>query len=85
MIDYNKLDSEDLQFVEEMKQIFAEGQETVFEYNNIDFYVDYENGKIWISEDKEGGRNFYFDTPEDFFEVFLLDGQEFLDRLNELA
>jgi hypothetical protein len=86
--DLSKLEREDLEFVAEMLFVFNHGNETGFEYNGIDFgidYADYKTGKIWVYEDKEGGRNFYFDTPEDFFEVFLLDGQAFLERLNELS
>lgn len=85
MMDYSKLSVEDLEFVEEYKQIFEEGQEISFGYNGIVFHVDYKGEKIWVYEEKKDGRDWYFDTPEDFFEVFLLDGEDFLKRLDELA
>ena len=83
--DYSKLSVEDAEFVEEYRKIFAEGQEISFSYNGIVFHVDYNAEKIWVHEDKEGGRNWYFDTPDDFFEAFLLDGNIFLNKLDELA
>ncbi|MDE7167901.1 MAG: YheC/YheD family protein [Clostridia bacterium] len=85
MIDLTKLDRDNLEFVEEYTQIFAACEEDLFEYNGIDFGIDYKDGKIWVYEDKENGRNFLFNTPEDFFEVFLLDGEEFLQKLDEIA
>lgn len=85
MTDYSKLSVEDAEFVEEYRQIFAEGQEISFAYNGIVFHVDYKDEKIWVYEYKEGGRNWYFDTLDDFFDVFLLDGDVFLNKLDELA
>lgn len=83
--DFSKLDREDLEFVADMMFVFSHCDVTAFEYNGIDFCVDYMDGKIWVYEDKENGRDFYFDLPEDFFEVFLLDGEPFIKRLNEIA
>ncbi len=85
MIDLKKLDRDDLEFVAEMMFIFNHHDETGFEQCDIEFGVDYKDDKIWVYEDKENGRNFYFKSAEDFFEVFLLDGKQFLDKLDEIA
>lgn len=83
--DFSKMSREDLEFVAEMLVVFNHHDETGFEQCGIDFGVDYKDDKIWVYEDKENGRNFYFTLPEDFFEVFLLDGKPFLDKLDEIA
>lgn len=85
MTDYSKLSVEDAEFVREMREVFLNGDETGFLYNGFEFDISYQNNKIVIYEDKEGGRNWYFDTPDDFFDVFLSDGDVFLNKLDELA
>lgn len=64
---------------------FKNYDEQGFGYNGIEYLIDYENGKILIYEDKENGRKCVFDTPEDFFEHFMLDGKPIIERLEELT
>ena len=85
MLDLEKMSRIDLEFVAEMMFVFSHNDETHFEKDGIDFGIDYKDNKIWVYEDKKDGRNFYFTLPEDFFEVFLLDGDPFLDKLNAIA
>ena len=81
---YN-LDEESFEIYQSFISIFASFTEQGFGYNGVDYGIDYENGKILIYEDKKDGREWLFDTPEDFFEHFMLDGKPIIEKLNDLT
>lgn len=64
---------------------FNNFDEQGFGYKGVEYCIDYENGKICIYEDKENGQKWVFDTPEDFFECFILDGKPIIELLEELT
>ncbi len=65
--------------------IFEYYDEQGFGYNGVEYGIDYENGKICIYEDKEHGQKWYFESPDDFFKHFMLDGKPIIERLEELT
>ena len=81
---YN-LSAESFEIYQDFMSFFASFNEQGFGYNGVEYCIDYENGKIMIYEDKKGGREWFFDTPEDFFEHFMLDGKPIIERLEELT
>ena len=84
MIDLKNLSRDDLEFVALMAITFLRHDEIEFNYCDIDFGVDYKDGKIWVYECAENGRSMYFNNDEEFFEVFLLNEKEFLVKIKEL-
>lgn len=82
MFDISKLDEEDLKFYNDFTYIFKVGDESGFIRDDVDYCVDYKDGKIWVFEDKVGGQDYYFDSPDDFFDTFLAEDEDYLQKLN---
>lgn len=81
---YN-LSEESLEIYQDFIAIFKSYTIQMFGYNGVDYCIDYEGRQILIYEDKENGQKWSFDTPEDFFENFILDGKPIIKRLEELT
>jgi hypothetical protein len=81
---YN-LNEVDFEIYQEFIQIFNNYDEQGFAYNGVEYGIDYEDGKILIYEDKEGGRTFRFNSADDFFNNFMLDGKPIIYRLSDLT
>lgn len=81
---YN-LNEKSLEIYQDFISAFKNFDEQGFGYNGVEYCIDYKNGKICIYEDKENGLKWLFDTPEDFFENFILDGKPIIKLLEELT
>ena len=75
-----KFDKEDLEEIIDFFIMFSRHDEFNFGYDDMYYGVDYTtDGKIWVYEDIENGKSYYFNTPENFFDEFLLDGKPFIE------
>lgn len=80
-----ELRKENAEYIAELRQIIAAHDETGFGYNGIDYGIDYKDGKIWVYENMDGGKDYYFENADDFFYHFMLDGKPFIERLDDLT
>ena len=70
-----KLSKENSEYIAELRRIIAAHDETGFGYNGIDYGIDYKGDKIWVYENADGGKDYYFENADDFFYHFMLDGK----------
>ncbi len=80
-----KLSKENSEYIAELRRIIAAHDETGFGYNGIDYGIDYKGDKIWVYENADGGKDYYFENADDFFYHFMLDGKPFIERLDDLT
>lgn len=80
-----KLSKENSEYIAELRRIISAHDETAFGYNGIDYGIDYKGDKIWVYENSDGGKDYYFENADDFFYHFILDGKPFIERLNDLT
>ena len=55
-----KLSKENSEYIAELRKIIAAHDETAFGYNGIDYGIDYKGDKIWVYENADGGKDYYF-------------------------
>lgn len=85
MIDLEKLDKDDLEFLVELLIAFSRGTEIEFECLGKEYFIETVDGGISAQENKENAKEFIYSLPELFFEQFMIDGKPFIERLNDIT
>ena len=77
MIDISKLCEEDLQFYNDFKQIFSNGDESCFIRDGIDYSVDYKDGKFGCLKIKSAVKIIISTRPKIFSTRFQMTKKTF--------
>ena len=78
-------DSEDLEYLEELRACEKTFTETSFDYKGREFIIDPHGEKLCVYENIEGASEYFYKNMDDFFLNFKLDGKSFIERIAEIA
>lgn len=78
---YNSLCEQDKEIFNDFIIGFFHKSEMQFGYGDDMFGIDYLEDKIWVWEDKEYGKNYYYDSITEFLTTFCYNNQPFFETI----
>ena len=78
-------DSDELEYLEELRACEKCFTETSFDYKGREFIIEPHGERICVYENVEGSSEYFYQDMDDFFLNFRLDGKPFIECVSEIA
>ena len=83
--EYDFLCEQDKEVFDDFIIGFFHKSEMRFGYGDDVFGIDYVEDKIWVWEDKEGGKDYYYDSTIEFLTTFYYNNKPFYETISLLT